>query len=392
MDSFDCFFSNYSSISTDKTTQVARKKNGLNVILYLVYLVILLEISLQIFYFVTVGQWLCNRTSLPIFVPNKYSIFWNKPNLHVPFVTSEFKMGIFTNNQGLRVPEGHGDYPLGKQAGIKRIIVMGPSFAFGWGVNYNKTYEAQLEKILRQYYRNNKSKIEVINAGVPALGPIQNLGWYNQFGKQLAPDIVIQLIYGSMSIPPRNAWNDFRVTPKGYLIERTVSTLDQLMGYAKNSAIIFYGWFTLTKLKPMFSTSIESNHISGAGRALELHGVFNPNNSDVTSSLMYYQNLRSTVEQSGAKLLVLYLPLSYCVHPEDTIRWSHLGVKNIEQQIQYDAAFCKFLTSEGFDCLNITNDFRKMAEQGKRLYYYLDIHWTPEGNELAARLTAKHLR
>src|SRR3990167_2033914 len=119
-----------------KNTTLHWIKKSFNIFLYVICLLFLLEISLQCFYYVNVGQWLFSRTHVPLYVPNKYSIWWNRPHLNLPHHTPEFHTMIFTNSQGLRVPEEQGDYLLGKQPDVTRILLLGPSFAFGWGVNY----------------------------------------------------------------------------------------------------------------------------------------------------------------------------------------------------------------------------------------------------------------
>jgi hypothetical protein len=125
---------------------------------------------------------------------------------------------------------------------------------------------------------------------------------------------------------------------------------------------------------------------------MHLYDAFNPQSPEVLDSMKYYEDLRSTVEQSGAKLLVLFMPMSYCVHEEDAGRWAHLGVYNVERLNRYNADFCRHLQAAGFDCIDITEESREAAEKGQRLYYFIDVHWTPEGNEVAARAAARHLK
>ena len=42
--------------------------------------------------------------------------------------------------------------------------------------------------------------------------------------------------------------------------------------------------------------------------------------------------------------------------------------------------------------MNTTSYLQAAAEQGNRLYYLIDIHWTPDGNDVAARAVYEHLR
>jgi hypothetical protein len=54
---------------------------------------------------------------------------------------------------------------LKKPAGIKRVAVLGDSFAWGWGVSENEMFTAILQ--------HNMPGIEVLNFGVPGYGPTQ---------------------------------------------------------------------------------------------------------------------------------------------------------------------------------------------------------------------------
>jgi hypothetical protein len=50
------------------------------------------------------------------------------------------------------------------------------------------------------------------------------------------------------------------------------------------------------------------------------------------------------------------------------------------------------LNKRDIPCLNVTPNLIRDAETtGERLYFWLDVHWTPRGNFVAARSVASHL-
>jgi hypothetical protein len=52
----------------------------------------------------------------------------------------------------------------------------------------------------------------------------------------------------------------------------------------------------------------------------------------------------------------------------------------------------QYYRNNGIDCLILTDDLIKAAQVSrKRLYYWLDVHWTPYGNEVAAELVSQYL-
>lgn len=358
----------------------------------LLFMLVVAEAALQLFYRVTVGQWLFTRTGLALFVPDERFVYWNKPHLSFTHRTNEFQSEVVTNGQGFRVAPGGSDYSQIKAPDTRRIVLLGPSFAFGWGVNYEQTFAARLQELLNEHAPSGAPRTEIIDAGVPSMGPALNLDWYRTVGKDFGPDLVIQLIYTTMAVPRVGNRHDIDVDAEGYLVRRNLSWRYYMTLYAKKSALVFYTWMAYVRAKGAAAAPGEGGVILGAGREANLHGTFDVTEHETAEAIEYYNDLRQTVESSGAKLLVVYVPLAYCVHREDVARWSHLGVHDVAAQIAYDEAFCEYLRGRGFDCVNTTSDLQAAADAGKRLYYLIDIHWTPEGNDVAARSVYEHLR
>jgi lysophospholipase L1-like esterase len=94
---------------------------------------------------------------------------------------------VQTNEIGLRNP------PLQSlQASQERILVLGPSSTFGWGVPEEKTYARTLEKRLRQYMH---SQVSIINAGQIGFSSWQGVRFYQQELQQLHPTVLV-IAYG----------------------------------------------------------------------------------------------------------------------------------------------------------------------------------------------------
>jgi hypothetical protein len=166
-----------------------------------------------------------------------------------------------------------------------------------------------------------------------------------------------------------------------------------VVAIAKQSAIVFYGWVVVTRLRSAFDRGKQVSEIQGAGRSITEHDVFDPRAPELQPSLRFYARLREVVQGGGGRLLIVYVPLSYTVHPEDVARWQHLGVRNVQGQMRFDDDFCKYLTRTGLPCLNVTADLVRAAQEStERLYYWLDIHWTPKGNRVSAESVARYLR
>lgn len=88
------------------------------------------------------------------------------------------------NSQGFRDAE----HPPNKGNGTIRILGLGDSFTFGWGVHVDQTYLKQLEQGLHHALNHS---VETINTGVPGWGLNQYYLYLKEAGLKLAPDVVL---------------------------------------------------------------------------------------------------------------------------------------------------------------------------------------------------------
>lgn len=102
---------------------------------------------------------------------------------------------VATNRLGFR----GGEIVSPKPKGTLRILALGDSFTWGWGVASDATFPSQLEERLRAAYPGQS--IEVVNGGVSGYGTVQELLWLDRIGPIVEPDIVVLFYY-------RNDWRN----------------------------------------------------------------------------------------------------------------------------------------------------------------------------------------
>ncbi len=91
---------------------------------------------------------------------------------------------VSTDEHGLRTPI----HPTTKPSDVTRIMTMGCSTTFGWGVDDAESYPARLETLLHQEgYR----KAEVINAGQPGYTSFQGRWLWETVAHHYRPDVVL---------------------------------------------------------------------------------------------------------------------------------------------------------------------------------------------------------
>lgn len=93
---------------------------------------------------------------------------------------------LFINRHGCR---DSGDYTVAKPDGVKRIIGIGDSGMFGWGVHQDEDYLSALESNLNVHSAG--PRYEVLNMAVPGYNTQQEVETLRAKGLRFSPDIVI---------------------------------------------------------------------------------------------------------------------------------------------------------------------------------------------------------
>ena len=99
--------------------------------------------------------------------------------------TSAHLMGVdvVTNSRKLR------DDPVAieKPPGVQRILMLGDSFTFGWGVAIENTVSHRLEAT----FERDGARVEVINAGVGHYNTVMEVEYFLTEGRTFDPDVVV---------------------------------------------------------------------------------------------------------------------------------------------------------------------------------------------------------
>ncbi len=356
------------------------KKSYFFFIFNILLLVFFLEIFLQFFYKITSGDYLLNRANIPIYKEDKVCCWKLKKNLSISHKTSEFNYEIFTNNSSQRIKS-----PLDNNVKIingKTVLFMGPSFGFGWGVNYDKSYYYQIGK----FYEENNFK-NIINASVPGHLPSQQLCWYLTKGYKLKPDVIIHTLTNKPQLYiPENInletytfceklCNPDLIVNNGILTSKKNNLFYNPKWVLKNSAFIFYSWYFSSKIKSYF---IKDNEITRSAIGLEFQNLENFTTKNYKKIYQNYINLVKT-KSKNVKVIFLFIPDSYNVHLSDRARWSHHNIDFENSLIGYKKNID--MLAKKFNFVDTYPTLFKSA-QNKRLYYYIDTHFNEIGNKI----------
>lgn len=77
-----------------------------------------------------------------------------------------------------------------KPPGVRRIVSIGDSFAWGWGVLFDDTYDQRIERMLT-HRRQRKETWEVVSLAGPGLNSVQEAARLSAEGFGYCPDVVV---------------------------------------------------------------------------------------------------------------------------------------------------------------------------------------------------------
>jgi lysophospholipase L1-like esterase len=349
---------------------------------------LLLELSLQGFYRVTVGDWLFRRTAVPIFEADPVRCYRLKADLAFPHRTPEFAVTVYTNHQGLRTDARRLPLELDRRGETGyRLLFLGPSYSFGWGNEFEQSYAALITDGLRSPGR----RLEAVNLGTPGQTVGMQLCWLRAFGSRLRPDLVVQTVFGNARLvhtacPERLSCP---LVEDGFLVPSLPRWRRRLGEAAKRSAAVFYAWW------------IQRRHPGTAERLAGLDGSDLPDEPrqrladepTERTTARYVEHVRSARSYAGAqaRTAFVFVPPSFVVHPEDLGRWGGMSPDEAAEVPALAARVQEGLRGEGVIFIDTTPALRRAAAR-ERLYYWLDTHLNPAGNRVVAEAVVERLR
>jgi lysophospholipase L1-like esterase len=213
----------------------------------------------------------------PLYVSPERDRFWkydallgwaHKPGQEGIFETPEFRTTVRINQKGLRDRE----HSYERQNDNKRILVLGDSFAWGYGVEESERFSQLLEKSL---------DVEVINAGVSGYSTDQELLWYKNEGIKYETDLVVLVLAGNdvgdndqqlvstIYYKPRFALEGDQLVLKGYPVPKTSPQGRFVYAVSQRSAFAYFlvqRYFDLLSLYSKIKAN--SDHANSPGSAI----------------------------------------------------------------------------------------------------------------------------
>lgn len=310
-------------------------------------------------------------------------------------VREEFDTTITINSQGYRGRE----FGPGKH-GRFRILAIGDSFTFGYGVEDTESYPARLEQILKNEY--HMDDIEIVNAGFAAgYSPDTYYLFLKERGLKMQPDLILIGFFIGNDIDHRNASEHRWVKSDRDGLPLQIVNVE---GEVEDGR-----WVRRHKQAVYRVPVLRNSHLfqllvaAGKGVKRIVQGEeasiaesTNPFIYEATyqertdAAVKQVQTLFRAMVAVAAKaripLVVLMMPAREQVYPD---KRPSIGNRDRDWE-KPQRIFSAFFERERIPYLDLLPHLKGPAKETD-LYFPYDMHWNAKGHELGARVVAAYL-
>jgi hypothetical protein len=280
-------------------------------------------------------------------------------------ICPDYSIDLIINSKGLR----DRDYPYAKNAGTRRILCLGDSFACGYGVESEETFAKVLEGLLD--LDDDRAEVwEVLNGGVGSTGTAHQLAYFETEGHKYNPDFVLLCF-----CPQNDFWDN--VVSGLYSLENGDLVKHDAPQTASRKLQVLVGWI------PFYNAFFCKSHLLNLvkGRLARYHyrdlaERFKATESDpgiiereenLTRALIIA--LREACRRVDCQLVITMVP------PQEGESWDRETADLVEYIKQQDIPF-----------IDLTPAFWEQERRGVRQYHPKDGHWNVTGHQKVAEI------
>jgi hypothetical protein len=244
----------------------------------------------------------------PLYASPERDRFWqydallgwaHRPGQEGIFETPQFRTVVRINENGLRDRE----HSYERQNDIERILVLGDSFAWGYGVEESERFSQLLEKSL---------DVEVINAGVSGYSTDQELLWYRHEGTKYETDLVLLVLAGNdvgdndreivstIYYKPRFVIEEGKLVPIGYPVPKTSPQGRFVYSLSQRSAFAYFlvqRYFDFLSVYGQIKVKSESSNSPGSSMSAK--------NEPFKLTVALLDEMRNIAESRKAKFMIV---------------------------------------------------------------------------------------
>lgn len=309
--------------------------------------------------------------------------------------SGSFESTFTTNSLGLRDRE----YALEKPEGVSRIVVVGDSFTWGYGVNDGAIFTEQLERELANW--------EVINLGVTAFNLKQEAAYFERLGAQFDPDLLL-VAFAQNDI--MQSLIEFRRMPDPKAANESTADSQENGGVFRGIKDALRSKSALYNITAqVVNTSPAMTRLAISLGIKEPLGGLSDLDNNIVPALKDYppkvdtawaelekdlRDLRDTTSNMGVHLVIAMIPalqsvdglalrnsIGYTIYEPDDF--------DFDKPHRMMQALCRDI---GIPIVDPLDEFRRLHSEDSPLYLPGDMHFNDRGHRLFARAIREALK
>lgn len=282
----------------------------------------------------------------------------------------EYSIEWKSNSQGVRAERDFGPKP----PGVVRVLACGDSFTEGAQVPYRETWPAALEACLIESL--GAGRVEVVNAGFPGFGTVNEARWIAKFGAALEPDLVLVALTANdlleNQVPLQYGARD------GMLVSSTSTDRDRARWEYRESWWCLAGEVERSLLWDRVNNSIAFKRLLGRRPVNHMEAYMSAPNDKARRVYeladKYLLEARDNAAALGAKFGAVVIPYNHQLHA--------LG-PGLDPSL-FGAHWTDFGREHGFPVVDCLPAFL-LHPNPESLHWKEDMHCTADGYRLVGR-------
>lgn len=314
-----------------------------------------------------------------------YSLKNNCEALEVRKTVKSYK--VYTNDYGFRVSK------VQKTTKDNKIIFLGDSFTYGYGLSY--------EKSIPGYFQEQLKNFEIINLGVPGYGPsMTKHSFLKILKKKIYPNKVILILDLTDVYDESNKWIYLENYGSPAIVDKTItSNLNKNLDFKKNFKISNLLAMNLNRFFRDFRKDINKRSLEADSKIIKetFYGSFTYKRKNELDKNFWKNNLdqglvkiKSNVvdisriaKKYNAEFYIVIFPWAETLqYGEKIFSWQNFGLKLCQES----------------NCNGLINLFASFEEYKREndnwknnLYFLNDIHLNENGNKIVAKEIIKKI-
>ena len=309
------------------------------------------------------------RETFNPWVKDEATGFRTAPNLRQRMAGREFDVTVETNPLGLR----DRDIDIDGRGPRFRILLLGDSFTFGYGVQRTELFANLLE---------DRLGVEIVNAGAGGFELVHQVKWFANVGKHWKSDLVLYALYLGNDLSDNHFWSE---TANGGLTSPLLENL-----YLRPSGSTKIGsLMRILHLRLKLGTGEQEWTPTARCLAMTRKNLALEAKHSYALSQMLLNTLYKDVSSTRVPFFVIVLPFKTIVDSgaQERLRSSVVDLYeayDLDRQARVVEEFCEERGIQWVNMIPAMREYYNKSGSKRPLFFYSDGHLTPAGHMIVA--------